>query len=167
MKKLVEFQQLGHLSIINLGNFAASNVFTLSPLAKFKFEETLPEESTSGKIRPICKIIMTVRRKPAFHSYNVNMPLLVIQVMTLSSFCIDREEVADRLQISVTMMLTAIAFKLQISDEIPHLSYLTLIGMLVLATFLFIFVIVIQNAVANTIFNEDQDRICFIICASI
>lgn len=60
---------------------------------------------------------------------------------------------------SLTMVLTAVAFKLQIADSLPKLSYPTLIDWYVLASFFFIFSVVVQNVLMGLAQNEqDEDR---------
>ena len=53
--------------------------------------------------------------------------MLLITAMSLSSFALPVHDVNDRLQISMTMVLTSVAFKLQVADCLTNLAYLTFI----------------------------------------
>lgn len=64
----------------------------------------------------------------AFHVYNVYALLTIISACSAVVWVLDPEEhVNDRLNIGVTLLLVAIAFKQGTSSLLPNVSYLTLI----------------------------------------
>eukprot|EP00658_Telonema_sp_P-2_P060878 TRINITY_DN4966_c0_g1_i3.p1 TRINITY_DN4966_c0_g1~~TRINITY_DN4966_c0_g1_i3.p1 ORF type:complete len:187 (-),score=43.32 TRINITY_DN4966_c0_g1_i3:195-755(-) len=110
-------------------------------------------------IRDRCLISAVAMRKPEYFVWNVVVPMLAINGMALGSFVVDKTEPADRLSVSLTMVLTAVAFKLQISSSLPELPYLTSLDKFVLSSFLFITAVVLQN-ILSTEMTEDEDDIC-------
>jgi len=59
----------------------------------------------------------------------------------------ERMSTADRLAVTLTLMLTAVAYKFIVASSLPQVSYLTLIDTYVLACFLFMLLISLENVV--------------------
>jgi hypothetical protein len=55
--------------------------------------------------------------------------------LCFSAFCIDVADLADRMSIILTLLLTAVAFKFVIADSLPKLSYSTYIDYFLLMNF--------------------------------
>jgi len=101
------------------------------------------------------------------YMWNFILPLFLIVLMTFSAWGIEAGEVGDRLSVSVTMVLTAIAMKLQVSDKLPTIYYTTFIDQYVTAAFFCIFFIVAENALIGLVEDEDErksiDSTCFVV----
>ena len=52
---------------------------------------------------------------------------LMILLLCFTSFAVSADEPADRLSVTVTLLLTAVAFKYVVSQSLPTISYLTLL----------------------------------------
>ena len=147
--QLVSEEVVGRQSgILKLSNFCVASFKPLRICDRYvHFDSSLTkeDESSSGTIRPILTISVVVGRKPGYYVWNIVVPLLVINGISLGSFAIPSSDTADRLSVSMTMVLTLVAFKLQISDKLPDLSYLTLLDEFVLASFFFVGFISVQN----------------------
>jgi hypothetical protein len=86
-------------------------------------------------------------RRPETWLWNVLLILFMIGTLSLSSFLIPVHELADRGTVTMTLLLTVVAFKLLLSDNLPKVSYLTLLDNYVLAAFMFIFFVAIESIV--------------------
>jgi len=86
--------------------------------------------------------------------------MIVINGLALGAFAVPRSDTADRMSVSMTMVLTAVAFKLQIADSLPDLSYLTLLDGWVLASFLFIAAVAVENIFAESHLADEEDELC-------
>ena len=76
-------------------------------------------------------------------------------VISLGSFGLDvTEKKAERLTITVTMLLTIVAFKLQLASNVPKLQYLTLLDKLLLFSFFFIGAVSCENILAPHLFPQ-------------
>ena len=89
---------------------------------------------------------------------------MLINLMTLCAFAVDLESAGDRFGISLTMVLTSVAFKLQAASDLPDLSYLTWIDQFILGSFFYIFLVVAENFVAvffNALSAETDRYMCY------
>ena len=58
---------------------------------------------------------------------------------------VERTDVASRLSVSLTLVLTAAAYKFVVASMLPAISYFTLLDYYVLSCSLFLFLVVIEN----------------------
>ena len=80
-----------------------------------------------------CEIELT--RVPMYYLCNI---VLVVFVLVLVSFCVvgvPFEDLADRMSITMTLMLTVVAFKFVIAGMVPPTPYLTFMDKYVLSAF--------------------------------
>lgn len=145
---------------VTLFNFSNANVFEFSPTVHTWFGDV--EDSGSGIKHPHFVFRMGVRRKSEYFEWNITLPMMIITGLALGSFSVDRLSPGDRLAVSLTMVLTAVAFKLQIAADLPNLAYLTFLDAFVLFSFCFISACSVENMVVafDDYVTQDVDRIC-------
>merc|ERR1712060_512827 len=81
--------------------------------------------------------------------------------MHFAVFAVDVGNVADRLGVSLTLVLASVAYKYVVSDKLPNISYLTLCDFYVLGSFFFTALVVCQNAVVSLCGSaKDYDKVC-------
>ncbi|GMH70801.1 hypothetical protein TrLO_g10960 [Triparma laevis f. longispina] len=71
---------------------------------------------------------------------------MFIVATSLGSFAVPRDETADRSSVSLTILLTTVAFKLQIGDSLQQISYLTLIDEFILSSIAHVIFVVLSHA---------------------
>ena len=159
-------------SILKMSNFCAASfkpIHVGGNYVLYKEGSTLPEDSSTGTVRSLLRASVVVERKPMYFIWNIVVPLLVINGISLGSFAVPKSDTADRLSVSMTMVLTVVAFKLQISDSLPDLSYLTLLDGFILGSFLFVSFIAVENiCVSDEISNmsaEDDNLAAWVFVA--
>ncbi len=131
-------------------NFSQSNVYRMRPGIAFRKSATSPFWiSRSGSLRPLLSMSLTVRRHPAYYLWNIILPQLLLNLMSLGSFALPRTETSARLSVSVTMVLTTVAFKLHSATHLPTVSYLTVLDWFSLGSFLFIFAVLLENVLSS------------------
>jgi len=98
---------------------SVSEYLVLPPWADFRVLD-LPNE----KLPPF-KIRFRIQRLPHYYIGNVITPLILIIACCFSSLTIDMTDTADRLSVSITLMLAAVAFRFVLAEMLPTLPYLT------------------------------------------
>lgn len=73
------------------------------------------------------------------------LPLGLISICSISSLVCSRENVGDRLAITLTMVLTSISFKYTTSASLPKVSYQTLLDTYILLSFVLLVVVVVAD----------------------
>lgn len=66
-----------------------------------------------------------------------HLPNFLLSVLVFTSWAIPAEELADRLSVTLTLVLTSVAFKYMVAQELPKISYLTLLDKYILMSFFF------------------------------
>jgi len=105
-------------------NFAHSDIWDLS--ATVSTTVTTVGASTSRRF-PAVHLGASVKRRSSFVLLNAALPVSSICFLSLTTFFVPPEDTADRLELSVTILLTAVAFKYTTASYLPMISYMTLI----------------------------------------
>jgi hypothetical protein len=76
---------------------------------------------------PAVQLTVKVRRISGFYMVNVVAPMFCFVLLSLLQWVVPRTDAVSRLGISLTLVLTAAAYKLAVSTMVPAISYLTLL----------------------------------------
>lgn len=93
--------------------------------------------------QPPFKIRFRVERRPGFYVGQIIIPMLLITVCCFASLTMD--EVADRLSVSITMLLAIVAYRYVLSAVLPPIQYLTWMDYYILCNFLIVGIFVLEN----------------------
>ena len=130
-------------------------------IAAWGFEVVdLPFDDGSYHIEGM-KFSLDVKRDTSFFKYKVILPLVLIVVMSWLVFWIDPSLVASQISVSVTAMLTMIAYRFALAGLLPRLNFLTSLDFFVLVSTLVVFlsmIEVIYTAYLSTNERLDQAR---------
>ncbi|MFI4955010.1 MAG: hypothetical protein ACHP9Y_03765, partial [Gammaproteobacteria bacterium] len=85
-----------------------------------------------------------IKRDPTFYIWKVFLPLLLMVILSWTVLWIEPSELSSQAQISVTTILTVIAFSFAISSSMPKVPYLTLIDIFFLTCYFFAFITAIE-----------------------
>ncbi len=103
----------------------------------FSFQEhAVPYAGSKGTASSFV-VIADVQRKPFFMFRLIVFPLLLITALSWSVFWMDRASLGDRINLSFVGILTAVAYLMVVSDDLPQISYLTLIHGFINISFIF------------------------------
>merc|ERR1719247_618543 len=97
---------------------------------------------------------LQVRRHATNYLYNIILPTAVLVCLAFCSFTVPLSEVADRSSITLTLLLSIIAYKLIIKDELPKVNFLTLIDVYILASMTVTAMIVFANSAVGYAVEE-------------
>jgi hypothetical protein len=85
-----------------------------------------------------------IKRDPIFYIWKVFLPLLLMVILSWTVLWIDPSELSSQTQISVTTILTVIAFSFAITTSLPKIPYLTFIDIFFLTCYFFVFITAIE-----------------------
>ena len=95
------------------------------------------------------KSICQVRRKSRYYIWKVFLPLIVMVAIAYSAFWIKIGDYYTQISITLTAILTEIAFLFAISSSLPKVPYLTFIDAFFLVSFVFSFVSMLELVVVH------------------
>ena len=94
------------------------------------------------------EVQVVVRRHSGYYVKKIMLTVLLIVGMSWSVLWIDPTEVADRIAISTTLGLTAIAFNFVVNDALPKIPYFTSMDYYLTLSFFAIVFTVLENVVS-------------------
>ena len=103
----------------------------------------LPFDDGSYRIEGM-EFSLDVERDTSFFKYKVILPLILIVVMSWLVFWIDPSLVSSQISVSVTAMLTMIAYRFALAGLLPRLNFLTIMDYFVLVSTLAVFLSMIE-----------------------
>jgi len=110
----------------------------------FKAAQQRREIGRSGKQIPELEIDLQVQRRSRYYIWKVFLPLIVMVAIAYSAFWIKIGDYYTQISITLTAILTEIAFLFAISSSLPKVPYLTFIDAFFLVSFVFSFVSMLE-----------------------
>ena len=95
-----------------------------------------------------------IKRNSRNYFWNIILLNFLIALTSFASFSIEKNNSADRLNLNGMLLLTKVAFKQVNNENVPNISYLTLLDKYVFTGLGFMFLVILQNSLAPN-FNSD------------
>jgi hypothetical protein len=115
----------------------------------------LPMEEDATQVKGMV-FSLDVKRDTSYFRYKVITPLVLIVLMSWMVFWIDPSLVASQISVSVTAMLTMIAYRFALAGLIPRLAFLTSLDYFVLVSTLAVFIGMIEVIYTAHLANNNQ-----------
>jgi hypothetical protein len=115
----------------------------------------LPIEENDAPVKGMV-FSLDVKRDTSYFKYKVIFPLILIVMMSWMVFWIDPSLVATQISVSVTAMLTMIAYRFALAGLIPRLAFLTSLDFFVLVSTLTVFISMIEVLFTAHLATNDQ-----------
>jgi hypothetical protein len=96
------------------------------------------------------------KRKAGYFIIKVIIPLILIVAMSWVVFWIDPIESGTQIMVSITTMLTLIAYRFAIDTDLPKLSYLTRMDFFILLSTVLVYASLIEVVVTSTLAKDDR-----------
>jgi len=97
---------------------------------------------------------LTVKRKTGFYLQKIVSLVLIIGLMIWGIFLLPSDDLNDRYQITLTLLLACIAFNFVIVESLPKISYLTSLDKFFLVNYIALFLAAIENMIVYIISNN-------------
>lgn len=94
-------------------------------------------------------VAVTATRQPFYIHRLVVFPLVVIVLLSFSVFWMDRSSLGDRISVSFIGILTGVAYQMVMSQNLPRISYVTLMHAFLSVSFLTMSATVVINLVVG------------------
>jgi hypothetical protein len=104
-----------------------------------------------SRMFPTVELVMLVGRQPKFFLLNIALPVFFFVPMAMLQFTVPREATADRLSVSLAIVLTAVAHKYSMTTLVPAISYLTFLDKYMLVSLMLIVTITFGGSVLGAL----------------
>ncbi|CAH1796086.1 unnamed protein product [Owenia fusiformis] len=144
------------LSSINVKSFVDEQEWHLHDHVETRTKITTSEYSSAKHKH--CSLSITARasRRPAFYVWNILVMMLFISGLIFSTFAIPTSQIAVRLKLAFTLVLTAVTFKFVVNQSLPKIPYLTYLDRYVLTSMGFLCIISIWHSVLAFLHSDDN-----------
>ncbi|KAJ7996704.1 hypothetical protein DPEC_G00239780 [Dallia pectoralis] len=123
------------------------DVFFVHSKRSFIHDTTM--ENIMLRVYPDGNILYSVRRYIFFFMLQTYFPTMLMVVLSWVSFWIDRRAVPARVSLGITTVLTMSTIITGVSASMPQVSYVKAVDIYLWASFLFVFLSVIEYATVN------------------
>eukprot|EP00040_Diaphanoeca_grandis_P011355 m.58161 g.58161 ORF g.58161 m.58161 type:complete len:382 (-) comp22510_c0_seq2:24-1169(-) len=108
-------------------------------------------ESKRGNIYSCVSSAVVVQRRGGFYYWNIMFPSFLFTSMEFLALMIATEDLADRLSVTITLLLTLAAYKIVSASAVPDIPYLTLLDIYVVACAIFSALLAVQHGIASVV----------------
>ena len=129
-------------------NFALSNVWQLEETVQVR-QKPIQMEASIGLSYPGLRFSVHVQRKSGYYVINVVCPTGLFALLCGCQAWIPRANVADRLSVSLTLLLTATAYKFVTASMLPAVAYQTFLDKYVSMCSCIIILVVLEAPLAS------------------
>ena len=119
------------------------------------FEEEYSEFPISFSV---CTFKVQIHRKYSYFINNIVILMFIITLLSFVSFAVDSSETGEKLSVSLTLLLTSVAFKFVVTSSLPPVSYMTILDRYILGSLLFIFLITVDNSLASWVKKKTKSN---------
>ncbi len=141
--------------------WTASEFSTYSSLAQWDLRVMRPalhtHRESMGMISGV-RFAIQVRRRYAYYLWKVFLPLVLMVCVSWGVFWIEPHDLSSQVQVSVTAILTVIAFAFAISSSMPRVPYLTYIDAFFLQCYVFVFLAFTEIMIVHVTHRSDKRR---------
>ena len=147
------------LSSVNIGTFAKEQEWQLYHHVEASRKLVKIEFSSIQRLHSALQITCRAARRPGYFYYNVFLVMFFISSISFGTFSVDCKLPQNRLQLSFTLLLTSIAFKMVINQSLPKISYLTYMDKYVLMSLVFLVLMCVWHSMIPFVYGDSN--ICY------
>lgn len=108
---------------------------------------------------PFSELVMEVHisRRSGFFIWKILLPLMVLVSISWSVFWMIGDGLADRMSVSLTGVLTVVAYQFIIVADLPRVPYFTFMDVVLTLSFTTIALTVVENVYVNVLYLRDKE----------
>ncbi len=105
---------------------------------------------------PSFEMMLNMKRNSGYHYINIILPLVMIICMSWIVFWVPPKQIGPRISVSVTTMLTLVAYRFAVAASLPKIAYLTRMDWFILCSSLLIFASLLQVVVTTYLAEKEK-----------
>ena len=110
--------------------------------------------------KPFSEFLMEIEvtRLSSYYQWKILLPLIILVAISWSVFWMIGDGLADRMSVSLTGLLTIVAYQFVVSDGLPKVSYFTLMDGILTLSFVMMALTIMQNIYVNTLYLHEKQE---------
>jgi len=124
------------------------------------------ERSSSRSTYTIFKFTVRVSREWRYWLYNIYTIMFLLVSLSATSWAAAPTDTGTRLGVTFTLLLTVVAFKFSLTQNIPKVSYNTVLDTYLLWCFVFLVIVATENALVAKYLSDPNTEYFFFIALS-
>lgn len=125
--------------------FALGNMWYLDKSLEWTPAIYKHEEGPTAKTFACVHMTVNVSRRPGFYLINIVLPMFCVVPLAALAFAIPRDQIGNRLECTLTVLLSTTAYKYAIAQMIPKVAYSTLLDRYVLGVMGFVALVCLDS----------------------
>ena len=110
----------------------------------------------NDQVYPVFSFALNMQRYSGFYIFKFIIPLFFIVAMSIIVFWIDLRESNTRISVTVTSLLTIIAYRFIASSLLPKIPYLTLLDIFILSATILVFSTIIITSICSLLLQSGK-----------
>ncbi|MCB0164438.1 MAG: hypothetical protein KDI79_09440, partial [Anaerolineae bacterium] len=102
---------------------------------------------------------MEVTRLSSYYQWKIVLPLIILVAISWSVFWMIGDGLADRMSVSLTGILTIVAYQFIVADGLPKVPYFTLMDSILTLSFVMMALTIMQNIYVNTLYLHEKEEL--------
>jgi len=130
--------------------------------AVLEFGDADPHASRSKSSYAMIVLRLKVKRRWKVFFANIVFLMACISLLALCSFSLGEDDLGDRLNLIITLILTAVAFSYVVFDSLPNVPYLTYMDKYILGSYGFLVALmIISSLLKQEWYTQEVDHTVF------
>lgn len=123
-------------------------------------EAHIEEKQEIRDRKPFSEFLMTIEvaRLSSYYQWKILLPLMILVAISWSVFWMIGDGLADRMSVSLTGILTIVAYQFVVSDGLPKVSYFTLMDSILTLSFIMMALTIMQNIYVNNLYLHEKQE---------
>ncbi|XP_076087790.1 cys-loop ligand-gated ion channel-like isoform X2 [Mytilus galloprovincialis] len=143
--------------VVNRQSFVDEQEWFLYMHTECSRKDIVIDQADNSIRRSALSVKCRAARRPGYFVWNIFMVTFLICTLSFATFSVEKEKPENRLQLSFTLILTAVAFKSVVNNSLPRISYLTYMDKYLLAAMIMLTVVCCWHAIVTTLPDASRD----------
>ncbi|XP_052813164.1 cys-loop ligand-gated ion channel-like isoform X4 [Mya arenaria] len=150
--ELVEDREEHH--VVNRQSFVDEQEWHLYVHTECNKKELVIDQVDNSVKRSALSVKCRAARRPGYFVWNIFMITFLICSLAFATFSVEKDKPQNRLQLSFTLVLTAVAFKSVVNSSLPRISYLTYMDKYLLVSMVMLSAVCTWHALVTRLLSD-------------
>nr|WCB87282.2 GABAA Receptor rho subunit [Haliotis diversicolor] len=152
--EIVEDSENRHM--VNRQSFVDEQEWHLYVHTECEKKAIVIDQADNSVKRSAVSVKCRAARRPGYFVWNIFMVTFLICSLAFATFSVEKDLPQNRLQLSFTLVLTAVAFKSVVNQSLPRISYLTYMDKYLLTSMVMLSTVCAWHGIVTTLLKDRE-----------